>query len=182
MTNRSPVVVCAFDKPKGAEQALRDLRKEARRLGLGLAKLATVRRDDTGRPRFREYHLLAPISPRGGVGLLSGLAAIGAVWAAIGGLLLANRELARRIVQPLSFDRIMALAGLSGGVLGIGLAERRVYPNSRLRKLGEALPVASSALVLSPDDPLDQLLIRFLQKKGGRLIQDSLPVEIVQGL
>lgn len=182
MTNRSPVIVCAFEQPEGADQALRDLRKEARRLGLGLAKLATVRRGLTGRPRVREYHLLAPISPSGWVGLLSGLATIGAAWAAIGGLLVTNRALARRVVQPLGFDRIMAVAGLSGGVLGLGLAERRVYPNSRLRKLGEALPVASSALVLSPDDPLDQLLVRFLQKNGGRLIHDTLPEEIIRGL
>lgn len=182
MTNRAAVIVCAFDQPEGAEQALRDLRKEARRLGLGLAKLATVRRDYSGRPRLREYHLLAPIAPRGMVGLLSGLAATGAAWATIGGLLLANRTLARRVVQQLGFDRIMAVAGLSGGGLGLSLAERRVYPDSRLRKLGEALPAGSSALVLSPHGPLDQLFVRFLQKNGGRLIQDSLPIEVVQGL
>jgi hypothetical protein len=169
MASNAPLVY-TFDTPEGADQALRDLRRQAKRLGLGLAKLAVVRRGLVGKPRFREYHELAPIRPSGLVGLLSGLAAVGAAWATIGGLLAANRALAKRVVQPLGFDRTLAVVGLGGGVLGMGLAERRVYPNSMLLKLGEELSEGSSALVLSPDGPLDQLLVRFVQQQGGQLL------------
>lgn len=182
MVHTGTLLIYAFDRPLAAQARLAALQRYAAALDLQGPALAVVVHRAGRRPQTVEYRTFMPVRPNGWRGLMSGLFGAGVLTALIGGLMQTNPRLVGRLLQPLGFDRSLALAGVGSAFAGMGLAGRRAYHVRRLRRLGEALPANSSALVLRLQQPLDWLLVRWLQQQGGRFIQDELPDEIVEGL
>jgi uncharacterized membrane protein len=152
------VIVAAFQKEDGAEEALKRLKEAKKEHVIDIENAAILRRDEGGKLHMKETRDM-----RGGKG-----AAIGGVAGAVAGL----------IAGPL------VLAAGAGALIG-GLAAKlrdSGFPDERLKQLGEALTPGTSALVAVIEHTWVRDVEEMLADYGADVMTESIKADIAREL
>ncbi len=152
------VIVAAFQKEDGAEEALKQLKEAKKEHVIDIENAAVLRRDEGGKLHVNEARDM-----HGGKG-----AAIGGVAGAVAGL----------IAGPL------VLAAGAGALIG-GLAARlrdSGFSDDRLKQLGEALTPGTSALVAVIEHTWVRDVEERLAAYGANVMTQSIKADIAEQL
>jgi uncharacterized membrane protein len=156
----SNLVVFGFDGIHTADEVLNKLRAMQQEYLIDLEDSCVVERDASGKVAIKQAVNLTSLGAKSG-------GASGALWGTLVGLLFLN---------PLAGMAIGALTGAGAGAIAGSLADYGISDDF-VRKLGETIPPASSALFILFKQITEDKVMREIEPFKPRVLKTSLPDE-----